>query len=86
MFTTCRRYSRYLPCHTHSDQSTKSSSVVISDSNCNVGAWDSSTVYLKGDQASQNGSVYEAKWWTQAQSPADYSSTWAVWKWLRNCN
>ena len=68
------------------EQSTKSRSVVVTDSNCNVGAWDSSTVYLKGDQASQNGSVYEAKWWTQAQSPADYSSTWAVWKWLRNCN
>lgn len=67
-------------------QSTKSSSVFVSDTGCNVSAWDSSKVYLKGDQASQNGSVYEAKWWTQAQSPADYSSTWSVWKRVRACN
>ncbi|OCQ23812.1 hypothetical protein A7985_07695 [Pseudoalteromonas luteoviolacea] len=59
---------------------------VTAGSGCNVPAWDSGTVYLKGDQASQNGNVYEAKWWTRGQSPADNSTQWAVWKWIKACN
>src|SRR5690349_12087498 len=42
-------------------------------------AWSSSAVYVKDNQASQNGRNYTAKWWTQNESPATNSSQWAVW-------
>jgi chitinase len=42
-------------------------------------AWSASAVYVKDNQASQNGRNYTAKWWTQNESPATNSSQWAVW-------
>ena len=36
-----------------------------------VAEWNSSTVYLKGDQAMYQGNVYEAQWWSQGKIPAD---------------
>lgn len=36
-------------------------------------AWDASTVYLGGDQATQDGKLWEAKWWTRGQAPKDNS-------------
>ncbi|NAW57286.1 MULTISPECIES: chitinase [unclassified Vibrio] len=35
------------------------------------GDWDSNKVYNAGDQVVFNGVVYQAKWWTQGDSPAD---------------
>lgn len=35
-----------------------------------VPAWDADKVYLKGDRASYNGVIYEAKWWTKGNIPA----------------
>ncbi|RZU49998.1 glycosyl hydrolase family 18 (putative chitinase) [Krasilnikovia cinnamomea] len=42
-------------------------------------AWSSSAVYVKDNQASQNGHNYTAKWWTQNESPATHSGQWDVW-------
>ncbi|ESP90624.1 MULTISPECIES: PKD domain-containing protein [Pseudoalteromonas] len=67
-------------------QSTKSEQISVSvGGGCTVDAWQSNKTYLKGDQASQNGSIYEAQWWTQGASPADNSGKWEVWQWVRDC-
>jgi chitinase len=42
-------------------------------------AWSSSAVYVGGNQASQSGHNYTAKWWTQNESPATHSGQWDVW-------
>ncbi|MDV5170697.1 carbohydrate-binding protein [Photobacterium rosenbergii] len=38
-------------------------------------AWDSSAVYVAGDQVTYNGTVYEAKWWTSGNQP-DQGGPW----------
>lgn len=45
-----------------------------------VDAWQASQVYQGGDQAQYNGQVYEAKWWTRGDNPAQNSGAWDVWK------
>jgi chitinase len=45
-----------------------------------VAAWTSSSVYTGGQTASLNGHNYQAKWWTQNESPATHSGEWDVWK------
>jgi chitinase len=42
-------------------------------------AWSASAVYVGGNSASQNGHNYNAKWWTQNESPATHSGQWDVW-------
>ncbi|TDM54690.1 glycosyl hydrolase family 18 protein [Aliivibrio fischeri] len=42
-------------------------------------AWDASAVYTGGDQVSQAGKVWEAKWWTKGDEPSK-SGEWGVWK------
>jgi chitinase len=42
-------------------------------------AWSASQVYTNGNQASQSGHNYTAKWWTQNESPATHSGQWDVW-------
>ena len=42
-------------------------------------AWSSTQVYVGGNSASQNGHNYNAKWWTQNESPATHSGQWDVW-------
>lgn len=46
---------------------------------CTIAAWSASTVYTQGNQVSQNGHKYTAKWWTQNESPATHSGQWDVW-------
>ncbi|WP_275412357.1 MULTISPECIES: chitinase [Deefgea] len=41
-------------------------------------AWDKATVYTGGQRISYNGSIYEAKWWTQGDVPG--ASEWGPWK------
>lgn len=56
------------------------SSVVASVAGCNgVAAWASSAVYTGGNKASRNGSLYEARWWTQGQDPVTNSGADGVW-------
>jgi chitinase len=42
-------------------------------------AWSATAVYVGGNSASQNGHNYNAKWWTQNESPATHSGQWDVW-------
>ncbi len=42
-------------------------------------AWSAGQVYVGGNQASQSGHNYNAKWWTQNESPATHSGQWDVW-------
>ena len=46
---------------------------------CNAPQWSASAVYLEGEQASVNGQVYQAKWWTQGDDPAASNDPWYVW-------
>ncbi|ESP94709.1 Ig-like domain-containing protein [Pseudoalteromonas luteoviolacea] len=59
--------------------------VNASKPSCDVPAWQASSVYTSGKQASLDGQLYQAKWWTRNQNPAQYSSRWAVWKHLGEC-
>lgn len=55
-------------------------SSVASVAGCNgVAAWTSSAIYTGGNKASRNGSLYEAKWWTQGQDPVTNSTVDGVW-------
>ncbi|WP_439146368.1 glycosyl hydrolase family 18 protein [Vibrio sp.] len=42
-------------------------------------AWDSNAVYTGGDQVTQGGKVWEAKWWTTGEDPTT-TGQWGVWK------
>lgn len=53
---------------------------------CTIQNWRAGSVYTGGDQVSHEGFVYQAKWWTRNQNPAQYSSRWAVWKKLNKCH
>jgi chitinase len=44
-----------------------------------VAAWNSTAVYTGGNQASRNGALYQAKWWTQGNDPVTNSGTDGVW-------
>ncbi|WP_018933926.1 lytic polysaccharide monooxygenase [Gracilibacillus lacisalsi] len=39
--------------------------------------WDPNAVYLNGDRVSYNGNVYQAKWWTQGDTPGE-SDVWEL--------
>ncbi|WP_228028193.1 carbohydrate-binding protein [Chitinibacter fontanus] len=42
-------------------------------------SWNSSTVYNTAQRVSYNGAIYEARWWTQGNNPAE-SGEWGPWK------
>ncbi|TMO70030.1 Ig-like domain-containing protein [Pseudoalteromonas aurantia] len=50
-----------------------------------IDAWSSVNTYVTGNLVTQNNTAYQAKWWTQAQSPADNSTPYAVWDDLGTC-
>jgi vibriolysin len=52
---------------------------------CNEPAWNAATVYVNGDRASINGQVYQAKWWTQGDSPSAGTAPWYVWDLVGDC-
>ncbi|KAM3589400.1 hypothetical protein VKS41_000266 [Umbelopsis sp. WA50703] len=43
-----------------------------------VAAWSSSTAYVGGSQVTYNGQLWQAKWWTQAETPNSSSSVWVL--------
>lgn len=43
---------------------------------CTVVAWNSTTVYVGGNQASYNGHLWQAKWWTQGDVPGGPAGVW----------
>ncbi|MFF2018689.1 glycosyl hydrolase family 18 protein [Paenibacillus sp. NPDC058177] len=51
---------------------------------CTAAAWNASSIYTQGQRASYNGSLYEAKWWTQGDRP-DLSGPDGVWKFISAC-
>lgn len=54
---------------------------------CNgIPDWQPSTIYLGGDQATQNNHLYTAAWWTQNQSPETHSGDWQEWNDDGECN
>jgi len=59
--------------------------IVEEGSNCNAEPWSSSVIYWAGDRVSQNSKIYEAKWYSDNQSPVDYSGQWEVWKLVGDC-
>ncbi len=66
---------------------TQSKSVSVSSgSDCSIAVWDSAKTYTNRDQASQAGNIYQAKWWTRNQSPADFSGRWQVWELISDCD
>lgn len=57
----------------------------VSGSSCTVAAWSAAVAYTGGQQAVYNGTIYEAKWWTQGDRP-DQSGQWGVWKTIGPCS
>ncbi|MBP2000447.1 chitinase [Paenibacillus shirakamiensis] len=51
---------------------------------CTDAAWDASKTYTAGNRVSQNGKVYEAKWWTTNENPQQ-SAAWGAWKYISDC-
>lgn len=55
--------------------------------NCTgVNEWSATAVYTSGGKAKHNNKAYQAKWWTQGNSPATNSGQWDVWKPLGDCD
>ncbi|MGI5118897.1 glycosyl hydrolase family 18 protein [Marinactinospora thermotolerans] len=50
---------------------------------CAAPAWSASAVYTGGDQVTYNGRLYQARWWTQGETPS--SAAWGVWQDLGPC-
>ena len=42
-------------------------------------AWDSASTYTAGQRVTQNGTTYEAQWWTKGDNPAT-AGAWGAWK------
>lgn len=43
---------------------------------CSVPAWNSTAVYVGGNQVSYNGHLWQAKWWTQGDVPGGPAGVW----------
>jgi len=69
-----------------SDTVTKTVTVSTGPGGCNATAWNASSVYLNGDQVSQNSNLYQANWWNQNKSPEENSGPWQVWSLIGPCN
>ncbi|MDN3243637.1 glycosyl hydrolase family 18 protein [Glycomyces tritici] len=52
---------------------------------CVGAAWQSSAVYVGGDQVSHAGREYRAKWWTTGETPGT-TGQWGVWQDLGACD
>lgn len=43
-----------------------------------VAAWSNTVAYVGGSKVTYNGSLWQAKWWTQAETPNASSSVWVL--------
>ncbi|WP_244369822.1 Ig-like domain-containing protein [Pseudoalteromonas xiamenensis] len=50
-----------------------------------LSTWEQNAVYTSGSKVTLQNTAYEAKWWTQNQTPATNSNTYDVWKVLGTC-
>lgn len=48
-------------------------------------AWAAEATYLKGDQATYQNNLFQAKWWTKGHNPMENSGPWQVWEQLKAC-
>lgn len=72
------------------DNSSAATSVVVlkkaaSGGDTCTNLWDAGAIYLGGDQVTQAGKTWEAKWWTTGENPTQ-SGQWGVWKLIRDAN
>lgn len=56
------------------------------DTTTDANAWASGQVYTAGDRVSFGDKVYEAKWWTQNETPTNGATTAAVWELVSDSN
>jgi chitin-binding protein len=66
---------------------TQSFTVTVTDipePTCTVAAWSAASTYNSGDQASQDGILYNAKWWSLGENPAT-SGQWGAWAVVGPC-
>ncbi|WP_295890997.1 glycosyl hydrolase family 18 protein [uncultured Vibrio sp.] len=50
-----------------------------------IDIWESGTVYTGGDQVQHDGNAYKANYWTQGNSPSNFSGDYAQWKLTDAC-
>ncbi|ESP90551.1 glycosyl hydrolase family 18 protein [Pseudoalteromonas luteoviolacea] len=50
-----------------------------------IANWRAEDVYRKGDQVHIDNRLYEAKWYSNNQHPAQYSGRWQVWQFISAC-
>ncbi|QGG57744.1 glycosyl hydrolase family 18 protein [Paenibacillus sp. B01] len=72
------------PTPTTSPSATPTPTATPTPGTCTVTAWSSTAVYTGGQKASYNGTIYEAKWWTQGDRP-DLSGANGPWKAAGTC-
>lgn len=48
--------------------------------------WESAVAYHGGAQVQSEGTAYQANWWSQGKSPAQYSGQWQEWTALGQCD
>ncbi|PJI94776.1 glycosyl hydrolase family 18 protein [Luteimicrobium subarcticum] len=70
------------PTQTSTPTTTPTQTATPTSGTCSVAAWSAATVYTGGKQASYNGTVYTAQWWTQGETPG----TSAAWKATGTCS
>ncbi|MBB5017229.1 chitinase [Chitinivorax tropicus] len=51
---------------------------------CSGDNWDASKSYTQGQRVAHQGKLYEAKWWTKGENPAQ-GGDWSAWKVVGNC-
>ncbi len=56
---------------TSDDNGAEQSGDTDNDNYCSATVWDSAATYVGGDQIVHNGILYQAKWWTQNEPPAE---------------
>ncbi len=57
----------------------------VTTGTCSTQGWTIAGVYVGGTRVSRNGTIYEAKWWTQGEDPLLKSGQWDVWKIIGAC-
>ena len=60
--------------------------ISVSNNTCTVAAWNVATAYSTSTRVSKNGTVYEAKWWSQGVDPVTHSGLYDEWKVIGPCN
>ncbi|MCZ2264701.1 MULTISPECIES: lytic polysaccharide monooxygenase [unclassified Isoptericola] len=57
----------------------------VEPGDCEDAAWNPSSAYTGGTKVSYEGRAYQAKWWTQGDTPSSSAGQWAVWTDLGAC-